>query len=266
MKTQTNTINLSYQLSGQGDQTVVLIHGLGGSAQVTYGQVIPHLAEYYRVLAFDNRGVGGSDQPANEVYSLAECAHDTYELLKALGIEQAHIVGHSFGGMIAQQFAVDYPEMALSLVLADCPGEMSETSRQAFETRARAVEEGGMAAIVEAVIQNGLGREVKERHPEVVAAFRNSLLESAPLPYAASCRGATRLNLLEQLRYYNRPVLVVWGDQDKNPPREATEKLAASFRQSRFEVIAQSGHNSPIEEPEEFSRKVLAFLKIQPWQ
>jgi pimeloyl-ACP methyl ester carboxylesterase len=76
----------------QHGQPIVLIHGLGGSAEATYGDVIERLQPEMRVLAFDNRGVGASDQ-ATGGYALVNLAHDTRELMREVGIEHAHIVG-----------------------------------------------------------------------------------------------------------------------------------------------------------------------------
>jgi 3-oxoadipate enol-lactonase len=254
-----NGHRIAYTRSGENGQPIVLIHGLGGSAEATYGDVIERLQPEMRVLAFDNRGVGASDQPADG-YSLVNLAHDTHELMREVGIEAAHIVGHSFGGMIAQQFALDFPDATLSLVLADCPGEQSEAARKNFEARAKIVEEQGTAAIVAGVIQNGIGAQAKERRPEAVERFRQSLLTTAPGPYAASCRAAGALNLLARLSAYSKPVLVLWGDQD-NVPRAATEQLAAAFPHGRFEVIPDSGHNSPLENPDAFAQHILAFVR-----
>jgi pimeloyl-ACP methyl ester carboxylesterase len=254
-----NGLRLSYRLSGPDGPPIVLIHGLGGSADATYASVIRHLEDEFRVLAFDNRGVGGSDKPdAN--YTLEEFARDTYELMRALGIEQAHIVGHSAGGMIAQQFVLDYPDAALSLVVADAPGEMTEASRANFEQRAATVEQGGTAAIVDGVIKNGIGVQAKERYPELVERFRTSLLASPAQPYAATCRALTHLDHLARLAAFEWPVLVLRGDQDGGVPREAAEKLAAAFPNARFVEIPESGHNTPFENPEVFARLVRDFV------
>jgi pimeloyl-ACP methyl ester carboxylesterase len=247
-------------MRGETGPTVVLIHGLGGSAEATYGDVIERLAREMRVLAFDNRGVGESDQPPG-AYGLTDFARDVRELMRELDIEQAHIVGHSLGGMVAEQFALHYPGAALSLVLADCPGEMSEAGRTNFETRAATVEQGGTAAIVDGVIKNGIGAQAKERRPEAVERFRQRLLASADGPYAASCRAAANLNVLPRLASFTKPVLVLWGDQDTGVSREAAERLAAAFPQGRFEVIPESGHNTPFENPDVFAERVLQFVR-----
>lgn len=257
--TNAGGVRLAYALTGEQGPAIVLIHGLGGSAQATYGDVVPILQSEMRVLAFDNRGVGDSERPAG-AYSLEAFARDTREVMRAADIERAHIVGHSLGGMIAQQFALDYPDAALSLTLADCPGELPEAGRKNFETRAETVEQGGTAAIVESVIKNGVGAQAKEQRPAAVERFRQTLLASDGAAYAASCRAASRLDHLRRLAHYAGSVLVLWGDQDSGVPREASEKLATSVPRGRFEVIPESGHNTPFENPDAFAVAILEFV------
>jgi 3-oxoadipate enol-lactonase len=254
-----NGIRLAYRLVGDNGPTLVLIHGLGGSAEATYAPLIERLQSEFRLLAFDNRGVGGSDKPDGP-YALAEFARDTHGLMRNLGIDSAHIVGHSLGGMIAQQLAVDYPDAAQSLVLADCPGTLGDAARTNFETRAATVEAGGTAAIVDGVIKNGIGSQAKERYPELVERFRQSLLASPAKPYAASCRAVASLDLIERLPAFRRPVLVLRGDQDGGVPLEAAQALAAAFPNGRFEEVPESGHNTPFENAPVFADLVAAFL------
>ena len=254
-----NGLRLSYRLDGQAGAPLVLIHGLGGSAEATYAAVIARLSDF-RVLSFDNRGVGGSDKPDGR-YMLSDFARDTRELMRNVGFEQAHIVGHSLGGMIAQQFAIDYPEAALSLVLADCPGTLNAAGRAGFEQRATSVEAGGTAAIVDGVIKNGIGNEAKHRYPDLVERFRQSLLASPAKPYAASCRAASALDHLDSLAAFTKPVLVLRGDQDGGVPREAAETLAAVFADGRYQEIAASGHNTPFENAPLFAESISAFVR-----
>lgn len=257
--TNAGGVRLAYALTAGRGPSIVLIHGLGGSAQATYGDVIPLLHEL-RVVAFDNRGVGESEAPAAP-YSLEAFAHDTREVMRVAGLDRAHIVGHSLGGMIAQQFAVDYPEAVLSLTLADCPGELAQAGRTNFETRAETVERGGTAAIVAGVIQNGIGEQAKVKRPAAVERFRQTLLASDAAAYAASCRAASALDHLGRLRDFPSPVLVLWGDQDSGVPRAAAEKLAATVPNGRFDVIPESGHNTPFENPAAFAAKILEFVQ-----
>ncbi len=117
-KIKANGIDLYYEIHGRGDP-LVLIMGLRRNAEWWYCQ-IPTLAKHFQVLVFDNRGAGRSDQPEMD-YSISLFADDTAALMKSLGLASAHVLGISMGGYIAQELAIDYPEMVQGLVLG-CTG------------------------------------------------------------------------------------------------------------------------------------------------
>src|SRR5262249_34033775 len=105
---------LYWETHGAGDP-VLLIMGLGANAY-DWHRTIPWLAERYRVIAFDNRGAGRSDVPSGG-YTIAQMADDTAAVLDAAGLDTAHVVGASLGGMIAQRLALAHPRRLRSLVL-----------------------------------------------------------------------------------------------------------------------------------------------------
>ncbi len=107
-------VSLYYETSGAGEP-VLLISGLGGNTALWQRQT-PVLEQHHRIIRFDNRGAGRSDVP-NGPYSVKEMASESVQLLDALDISAAHIVGSSMGGMIAQEVAIQYPDKALSLCL-----------------------------------------------------------------------------------------------------------------------------------------------------
>ena|ERR1700694_2718646 len=109
-----NDIEIHYEEYGSGEP-LLLIMGWGGNA-ATWKPQIPGLADRFRVIAFDNRGVGRSSSP-EPPYSIAQMAEDTKGLLDELDIERAHVFGVSMGGMIAQELALNYPERVSVLAL-----------------------------------------------------------------------------------------------------------------------------------------------------
>src|SRR5208337_2487529 len=110
-----NDINMYYEVSGEGEP-LVLIAGLGTDLTV-YERVIGCLSKKFRVLAFDNRGVGRTDKP-DIPYSIEMMADDTAALMNAAGFRKAHVLGISMGGRVAMGLALQHPEMVRSLVLA----------------------------------------------------------------------------------------------------------------------------------------------------
>jgi 3-oxoadipate enol-lactonase len=103
-----NDIEINYRLEGDGGETVVLINGLADDLETWAFQVDELLAAGYRVLRFDNRGIGASSKPAGP-YSSRMLADDAKALADALGVTGFHLIGVSMGGMIAQEYALSYP-------------------------------------------------------------------------------------------------------------------------------------------------------------
>lgn len=112
-----NGVNLHYQQHGQGSD-VILVHGVTSNLSYWLLTVLPQLMERHRVTLYDLRGHGFSDMPPSG-YTSREMAEDLRGLMDSLNIEEAHIVGHSFGGAIALHYAAQYPERVHSLVIAD---------------------------------------------------------------------------------------------------------------------------------------------------
>jgi pimeloyl-ACP methyl ester carboxylesterase len=115
VKIRANGIMVNYELAGEGD-CLALVHGAGDNLQMWYGQV-PAFSERHRVLTCDVRGFGETELPESEV-GVELLAADLRELLRALGIERAFVLGYSMGGRIALQLALDEPQMVRALVLA----------------------------------------------------------------------------------------------------------------------------------------------------
>src|ERR671936_1329119 len=119
-----NGIDLNYRLEGDGDETIVLVNGLADDLETWLFQLDALLGAGYRVLRFDNRGVGGSSAPPGP-YTTELFAQDTKALVDELGLRDFHLVGVSMGGMIAQEYAIangpDLRSLTLACTYAD-PG------------------------------------------------------------------------------------------------------------------------------------------------
>ena len=112
--TKANGIDLYYEIHGDGEP-LLLIMGLSLTSK-SWFKTLPALSEQYKVILFDNRGVGQSGKP-NSPYSIELMAEDARAVLDAAGVESAHVYGISMGGMIAQRLAIQYPERVRSLIL-----------------------------------------------------------------------------------------------------------------------------------------------------
>src|SRR5262245_59660765 len=116
-KAACNGIEINYKLEGEGDETVVLVNGLADDLETWVLQMDDLIGAGFRVLRFDNRGVGSSDAPPGP-YTTAQLAEDTNALVDELGMTDFHLVGVSMGGMIAQEYAIAHGGDLRSLTLA----------------------------------------------------------------------------------------------------------------------------------------------------
>src|SRR5215510_569594 len=140
MHTVIDGLRFHYTQDGQGTD-LVLIHGLGGNLR-DWDACVPELARHHRVFRWDVRGFGESDKPPGP-YSPQLFAKDLAGLFRAYGIPRAHVSGISMGGVIAQRFALDFPEYVESLTLISTSSEVGRQAQAAWEKTATSIEERG---------------------------------------------------------------------------------------------------------------------------
>jgi len=250
-----------YVQVGTGDP-LVLVMGFGGD-HLAWGLQMPAFAERYRVIAFDNRGVGQSDAP-DLPYSTAMMADDTVGLLDGLGIDRAHVCGVSMGGMIAQEIALRHPARVWTL--------------QLHATLARP--DAYMKALVEAwrKVRIALGREEAlrvlalwlfapcsyEERPEFVEfVLQNAMANPHPQSLIGYLRqgdailGHDALDRLDRLRC---PTLVSVADQDMLVPPRFSHAIAQRVAGAELKTIADAGHAYMWEKPDAFNAMCLEFL------
>ena len=136
-------IDVHCEDEGEGTP-VVLVHGLGNDLHLWDG-ICGALVQHHRVIRYDVRGFGASDKPPGP-YTMPQFAADLGGILDGLGIESAHVMGLSMGGVIAQRFALDFPGRARSLVLVSTSSEVGERARAAWLRLADIIEARGFDA------------------------------------------------------------------------------------------------------------------------
>jgi 3-oxoadipate enol-lactonase len=244
--------------SGGGGEAVVLAHAIGCDARMWQG-LVPVLRDRFRVLAFDARGHGASPLTPRP-YTLAGLAGDFVRALDKRGIERAHWVGLSMGGMIGQAFALGHPDRLGRLVLANTTSGYGPEGTKMWEARAKAVTEGGMAAIKDMVMARYFSEEFRAAHPEVVDLTGKRFLEVPVEGYAACCDAIRDLDFTGRLAGIRARTLVIAGEKDAGTPVAMSRAIAERVPGARLAVIPGAAHLSAVEKKDEFNALVRQFL------
>jgi pimeloyl-ACP methyl ester carboxylesterase len=260
-----NGIRLHYEATGAGSIPVVLVHGYGMSSAV-WEKLLPLFPSNYRLFAVDLRGFGRSDKPENG-YSCAELADDMAAFMDALGLSQAVLVGHSFGGLVLQHFASHHPERVLALVLSN--------------TIAAASPPKGLTLAVEQRI-NGYGSAEMNRNvfsatipryfdaANVTAKDIERFVEVGLQAGNAALRETLKANYttpaipVAQHALVRAPVLILVATHDPFGTFDHAVAISDAFPNNRIQVITHCGHSPMWEKPSEFVRVVVEFLRTSP--
>jgi 3-oxoadipate enol-lactonase len=255
---ETNGVSTYVEYSGTG-YPVVLIHALGTSLR-SWDPTAGILEQRYQVIRYDYRGHGRSEK-VQESLSIALLAQDLQDLLRQLRLRRVYIVGLAVGAMIAQQVAVDCRELVSGLVLADTRSELEASGVQYNEQRAESVERGGMRAAVDMTIERAFAPDFRRRNPESLRAFRGEFLANDPHGYASISRALSGFRLTHRLREIECPTLLLTGEVDRLCPSSEAADMQSRIPEAKLEILPGVGHFSAIEAPEEFAKRVLAFLE-----
>ena len=259
--TRVGDIDLNYELVDftepwkAGPAPLVFLHGLGGDHTMWQYQV-PVFCAHFPTITIDLRGHGESTRLDRD-FGIADMALDVVRLLRTLGVERAHLVGLSLGGMVVQQFALDYPLATASLVLADTlcgtPSGFDGVMRDAL----RFIEENTMATVAQARITNAFSAAVD---PVMRDYMIDRVAHNDKTAYVRAARSAFGFSICDRLAEIAVPTLVVVGEEDRVTPPLLSEEIAARIPGARLARIAGAGHISNIEKPAEFNRVVHNFL------
>jgi 3-oxoadipate enol-lactonase len=254
-------LDIHYKEKGQGFP-IVLIHGYTGNLRNWVLQV-REVAQTYRTISLDLRGHGLSVKPTQrEDYSLELFATDVHGLLDALAVPECYLVGHSMGGMVAQEFILRHPEMVRALVLVDTAADVPQALP--WQERARLLELArteGMDAVFEEMARTPpLASQLVEENPELIDVWREQFLMTSLEGYLYCGQTiANRHPLLEELSQIRVPTLIICGELDE-PFLEPSRRMHQRIADSELVIIAGAGHTPTLEKPLEFNQAMLSFL------
>jgi pimeloyl-ACP methyl ester carboxylesterase len=257
-------IGIYYEINGDGPQTLVMIHGLTLHSGV-FREQTEEFARHFRTVTFDNRGAGRTDKP-DEPYTMRQFAADTAGLMNVLQIQRAAVLGISMGGMIAQEFAIDYPERVACLVLA-CTHAGGRSAIQPPAEMGAAIAAGAAATPEQRQLQlkSGFSDETIARRPEIIEKV-NAIRATHPMPPFALARRMQALlghDTAERLKSIAIPTLVLTGSEDRLVPPGNARMIAERIPGAVLKELP-GGHTFFMEHPELFNPLVIDFVKVHP--
>ncbi|MFZ2487645.1 MAG: alpha/beta hydrolase [Anaerolineae bacterium] len=251
-------VNLIYEQAGHGSP-LLLLHGLG-SSRTDWPLQLPVLLPRYRVIVADLRGHGQSPKPRGP-YTLPVLAADVAALLRRLTAAPTHVAGLSLGGAVAQQLALDAPELVRSLILVNTAARFVADrwqQRLVGVRRLAAVYTRPMAEVAQGVAAGLFPRPEQQAMRRETAA---RLAANDLAAYRATLWALARFDVRARLHEITCPTLIVAGEEDATVPLAAKRLLAAQIPHSRLVVVPHSGHATPFDQPAQFNELMLGFLE-----
>ena len=291
-----NGINMAYDVSGHGEP-LVLIMGPGGTRQSWFFQKRA-FSKHFKVITFDNRGIGKSDKP-DEPYTIKTLADDTIGLMNHLGIDKAHILGVSGGGRVAQEVAINYPQMVIKLVLAstdhggeeEITPEMQKVLGVTDYFSENGTPKAGMSRCpvcqIESPKKELWQHQWTEHRQQMLEWARNadwrrmasqsfnkrlykmfiSLLAWLQVKmgdtgtYVKQIEAGVGNSTLDRLHLIEAPTLVIMGIEDRLLPLHSSEVMAERIPNAKLVMIKGGSHAQHIEMRGRFNKEVLDFLR-----
>jgi 3-oxoadipate enol-lactonase len=257
---QVNGIDINYRMEGDGEETVVLVNGLADDLETWMFQVDDLLAAGYRVVRFDNRGVGSSSMPPGP-YTTRLFAEDTKALVDHLGLRGFHMLGVSMGGMIAQEYAIAHGEDLRSLVLACTYAAPGPFCSRMFAMWADMAPVNGVPFIMRDVTLWAFTVPFFEEREEELREFEAGMAE-LPQPteaYLAQLSSIRTHDASGRLDGIATPTLVLAGEEDILIPVVLSRRLAAGIPGAELRTTP-GGHACIWEHPKPFNDIVIEFL------
>jgi len=235
--------------------TLMLSNSLGCNLQMWEPQMAA-LSKLFRIVRYDRRGHGKSGVPPGP-YSMERFGRDVLAILDDLNIAKTHWCGLSMGGMVGQWLGANAPERFDRIVLANTSCYYPDPTN--WHNRIKAVKDGGLAAVADAVIGGWLTTDFREREPQTAAKMKAMLLASPQDGYIACCEALSTLDQRDLLPRIKRPTLVIAGRHDAATPIAAGEYIRSHIPGASMTIL-DAAHISNVEQSHAFTEAIAGFL------
>ncbi|MFJ7727829.1 alpha/beta fold hydrolase [Neobacillus sp. NPDC097160] len=249
-----------YEETGNGEP-LILIHGVGLDHQMWEKQV-KGLSKKYQVICYDMLGHGGSDNPPGP-YSLSLYVRQLAGLLQHLQIDTCHVVGFSMGGMVAQAFALEFPEKIKTLTILNAVANRTEEQRKAILLRVEEVKKSGAGSTIEPAIQRWFNPDFLKANESFVNHIRKRLQRNNPHSYLAAYTlfATADQELWPRLSTIKLPTLIITGEHDVGSTPEMSMSMHQQIDHSELLIFPKMKHMLPAEDADSLNQAIDRFIK-----
>lgn len=256
-----NDIELYYEQHGTGDD-LILIGGLGADHQV-WKSTLRLFSRHFRVTIFDNRGAGKSSTP-DKAYSIELMAKDVLQLMDALSISRANIIGHSMGGCIAQQVCLLAPQHVKKCIIACTRAKPTVLANMILSMREKLQRVNVSDELLVEYVMPFLFSEAFLKSSAHVKGFIQWTMQN-PNPqsarsFANQLHAVMTHNIFDRLHEIEVPTLVIAGAEDILMPANQAEIVSKTLKNGRFMIMDGCAHMPHVEKSKEFGEIVRKFL------
>jgi pimeloyl-ACP methyl ester carboxylesterase len=248
---------IAYRQAGHGP-ALVLLHGFLSDSRCWRHQ-LSQLADQFRVVAWDAPGAGSSSDPA-DTFTTASYVHCLAGFLDALEIDRPHILGLSWGGILAQEFYRLFGDRVRSLILADTyagwrgslPEEVWKQRLEACLQDADGSPDALVAKFLPGLFTDAASQRLRDEAAAIVSEFH-------PIGFRLMSLSSAEVDTRDLLPRITVPTLILWGEDDRRSPLHVAERFHAAIPGSQLAIISNAGHVSNMEQPNAFNCHVRRF-------
>ena len=251
--------DIRYLESGSSKKTLVLIHGLGASAE-RWDKVIPLFSKHFRVIIPDLIGFGYSDKPLAD-YTLDFFSSFLEKFFAAANIQNPIVIGSSLGGQIAAEYTAEHPQNVEKLILVSPSGVMKKSTPALDAYIMAALYPNEQNAKNAFELMESSGKDIDDK---IVNGFIERMkLPNAKLAFMSTLLGLKNAKVITtKLQTMITPTLIIWGSDDPVIPIQHADEFVASIKDCRFLRMDNCGHTPYVQDPETFASYVLGFLNV----
>jgi 3-oxoadipate enol-lactonase len=239
----------------EGGPTLMLSNSLGCTLEMWQPQMAA-LASQFRVIRYDRRGHGKSGAPPGP-YSMERFGKDALAILDHLKIEKTHWCGLSMGGMVGQWLGANAPERFDRIILSNTSCYYPDPTN--WLNRIKAVKQGGIAAVADAIIAGWLTADFRARQPQTAATMKAMLIATPVEGYLACCEALSTLDQRALLPKIKSSTMVIAGRHDMATPVAAGEFIRDNIPRAKMTIL-DAAHISNVEQADGFTDAVIGFL------